>query len=135
MRMGLFDQPWHIIILLLVVLLLFGSSRLPGAAKALGESMNIFKKSMKHDDKVPDDGSNFTQATVLPQSQPAPPAPQIPASQPSPAHQAQIDELQRHARQAEREAGDFERDAVPEEANLIVREAVQRDYHRGPRTG
>lgn len=101
--MGLFDQPWHIIILLLVVLLLFGSSRLPGAAKALGESMNIFKKSMKHDDKLPDsDSPNFTQATVLPQSQPAPPAQQIPASQPSPAHQAQIDELQRQVADLQR---------------------------------
>jgi TatA/E family protein of Tat protein translocase len=101
--MGLFDQPWHIIILLLVVLLLFGSSRLPGAAKALGESMNIFKKSMKHDDKAPDsDSPNFTQASVLPQSQPAPPAPQIPASQPSPAHQAQIDELQRQVADLQR---------------------------------
>ncbi len=42
--MGLFDSPTHIIILLVVVLLLFGSSRLPGAAKALGQSMNIFKQ-------------------------------------------------------------------------------------------
>jgi TatA/E family protein of Tat protein translocase len=103
MKMGLFDQPWHIIILLLVVLLLFGSSRLPGAAKALGESMNIFKKSMKHDDKLPDaDTPGFTQATVLTQSQSVPPAPQIPASQPSVAHQAQIDELQRQVADLQR---------------------------------
>jgi sec-independent protein translocase protein TatA len=37
----------HIIILLIVVLLLFGSRRLPGAAKSLGESMHIFKKSVQ----------------------------------------------------------------------------------------
>jgi sec-independent protein translocase protein TatA len=36
----------HIIVLLIVVLLLFGSRRLPGAAKSLGESMHIFKKSV-----------------------------------------------------------------------------------------
>jgi sec-independent protein translocase protein TatA len=36
----------HIIILLIVVLLLFGSRRLPGAAKSLGQSMHIFKKSV-----------------------------------------------------------------------------------------
>jgi sec-independent protein translocase protein TatA len=37
----------HIIILLVVVLLLFGARRLPGAAKSLGESMHIFKKSVQ----------------------------------------------------------------------------------------
>ena len=37
----------HIIILVIVVLLLFGSTRLPGAAQALGKSMHIFKKSVK----------------------------------------------------------------------------------------
>ncbi len=37
----------HIIILLIVVLLLFGARRLPGAAKSLGESMHIFKKSVQ----------------------------------------------------------------------------------------
>src|ERR1700729_4515595 len=36
----------HIIILMIVVLLLFGSRRLPGAAKSLGQSMHIFKKSV-----------------------------------------------------------------------------------------
>src|ERR1700685_234250 len=41
----------HIIILLVVVLLLFGSSRLPGAANALGRSMNIFKKSVQGKDE------------------------------------------------------------------------------------
>ena len=37
----------HIIILLVVVLLLFGARRLPGAAKSLGESMHIFRKSVQ----------------------------------------------------------------------------------------
>lgn len=37
----------HIIILLIVVLLLFGARRLPGAAKSLGESMHIFKRSVQ----------------------------------------------------------------------------------------
>jgi sec-independent protein translocase protein TatA len=104
--MGLFDQPWHIIILLVVVLLLFGSSRLPGAAQALGKSMNIFKKSLRHDDDPQQsDSSNFTQATVLPPAQQsAPPAPQLSAQQPSPAHQAQIDELQRQVADLQRSA-------------------------------
>src|SRR5579875_1771721 len=37
----------HIIILLIVVLLLFGSTRLPGAAQALGKSLHIFRRSVK----------------------------------------------------------------------------------------
>ena len=40
-------QPWHWIILLLVVVLLFGSKRLPDAARSLGKSMRIFKTEVK----------------------------------------------------------------------------------------
>ncbi|MCP2265351.1 Sec-independent protein translocase subunit TatA [Promicromonospora thailandica] len=40
-------QPWHWIVLLVVVLLLFGSTRLPGLAKSVGQSMKIFRKEMK----------------------------------------------------------------------------------------
>ncbi|MCO5995490.1 Sec-independent protein translocase subunit TatA [Actinoallomurus rhizosphaericola] len=34
---------WHWLIVLAVVILLFGSTRLPGAARSLGRSMRIFK--------------------------------------------------------------------------------------------
>src|SRR5262245_36801063 len=37
----------HIIILLVVILLLFGSRRLPGAARSLGQSMHIFKRTVQ----------------------------------------------------------------------------------------
>ena len=40
-------QPWHWIILLLVVVILFGSKRLPDAARSLGKSMRIFKSEVK----------------------------------------------------------------------------------------
>lgn len=40
-------QPWHWIILLLVVVVLFGSKRLPDAARSLGKSMRIFKTEVK----------------------------------------------------------------------------------------
>ena len=40
-------QPWHWIILLLVAVLLFGSKRLPDAARSLGKSMRIFKSEVK----------------------------------------------------------------------------------------
>lgn len=39
--------PWHIIILVIVLVLFFGARRLPGAAKSLGESMHIFKRSVQ----------------------------------------------------------------------------------------
>ncbi|MGV9711314.1 Sec-independent protein translocase subunit TatA [Gordonia sp. NPDC003424] len=40
-------QPWHIILVLLVFLILFGSKKLPDAARGLGRSMRIFKSEMK----------------------------------------------------------------------------------------
>ena len=50
---GLF-APWHIIILVVVLVLLFGATRLPRAAKSLGQSMHIFKsevQGLSRDDK------------------------------------------------------------------------------------
>jgi len=49
-------QPWHWIILLVVVVLLFGAKRLPDAARSLGKSMRIFKaevKELSNDDTTP----------------------------------------------------------------------------------
>ena len=43
---GLFEG-WHVIILLVVVLLLFGYKRLPDAARSLGRSMRIFKSEVE----------------------------------------------------------------------------------------
>lgn len=50
---GLFEG-WHLVILVLVVVLLFGARRLPDAARGLGRSLRIFKsevKQMQDDDK------------------------------------------------------------------------------------
>lgn len=52
--MGLFDSPTHLLIVLVVLVLLFGSAKLPRLAKSLGESMRIFKgeaQKLQHDDK------------------------------------------------------------------------------------
>jgi sec-independent protein translocase protein TatA len=49
-------QPWHWIILLVVVVVLFGAKRLPDAARSLGKSMRIFKaevKELQHDSSEP----------------------------------------------------------------------------------
>ena len=45
-------SPWHWAILAVVIVLMFGANRLPGAARSLGTSMRIFKTEMKelHDD-------------------------------------------------------------------------------------
>ncbi|WP_311201626.1 Sec-independent protein translocase subunit TatA [Dietzia cercidiphylli] len=55
---------WHWLIVLAVVLLLFGSKKLPDAARGLGRSMRIFKseiKEMQNDDK-PAEPEALTQA-------------------------------------------------------------------------
>ena len=91
----------HIIILLVVVLLLFGSTRLPGAAQALGKSMHIFKRSVKgldDDGKLPDSGPG-NQATYVP-----PPPQQLPSPPPSQSQQAQIDALQRQLNDLQRQS-------------------------------
>ena len=36
-------QAWHIIVLVVVLILLFGAKRLPDAARSLGRSMRIIK--------------------------------------------------------------------------------------------
>jgi sec-independent protein translocase protein TatA len=47
-------RPWHIIVLVVVLILLFGAKRLPDAARALGRSMRIIKAETKglQDDDV-----------------------------------------------------------------------------------
>jgi sec-independent protein translocase protein TatA len=40
-------RPWHIIVLVGVLILLFGAKKLPDAARSLGRSMRIFKAETK----------------------------------------------------------------------------------------
>ena len=40
-------QPWHWLILAVVVIVLFGSKRLPDAARSLGKSLRIFKSEVR----------------------------------------------------------------------------------------
>lgn len=44
---------WHLLVLVLVILLLFGAAKLPALAKSMGQSARLFKgemKAMKDDD-------------------------------------------------------------------------------------
>lgn len=91
---------WHWLIVLAVVLLLFGSKKLPDAARGLGRSMRIFKSEMKEmqNDGTPaeqDQPQAITQAQpntahyAQPQAQqyqqPAPQQPPVAQPQPHPA--------------------------------------------------
>ena len=77
----LFDSPWKILIIAVVILVLFGSKKLPDAARSLGKSMRILKSEVStlHDDEKP--GATTTTAAAQ-----APPA-QI-------TQQSQVDNLQ-----------------------------------------
>ena len=86
--MGAF-KPWHWIVLIVVVLLVFGAGRLPDIARSLGQSMKVFKKEVKElredDDQPPaqiqqpQEGTYYTQPTQ--QGQTAPNGNEGPAQQ------------------------------------------------------
>ena len=73
-------QTWHIVVLLIVILLVFGSNRLPDMAKSVGQSMKVFKKEVKElrdEDEgkqppaqihQPQEGTYYTQPTQPGQS-------------------------------------------------------------------
>jgi sec-independent protein translocase protein TatA len=87
----LFDSPWKILIVAVVIIVLFGSAKLPAAARSLGKSMRILKTEvagLHKDDDEPD-------LAAAPAELWAPVAPVTPAA-PAAAvvdHQAQIDAL------------------------------------------
>lgn len=79
----LFDSPWKILIVAAVIIVLFGSAKLPAAARSLGKSMRILKTEIKdlHDDEP---------APVAPAAQPIASVPELRAQQ----AQQRIDEQQ-----------------------------------------
>lgn len=52
-------QAWHAIVLLVVILLVFGASRLPDITRNVGRSMKIFKEEVKD---LRDDGDTVKDA-------------------------------------------------------------------------
>jgi sec-independent protein translocase protein TatA len=60
-------EGWHIIVLLVVVLVLFGYKRLPDAARSLGRSMRIFKSEV---DTMRGDGDDKAKDAPKPASPP-----------------------------------------------------------------
>jgi sec-independent protein translocase protein TatA len=56
-------QPWHLILLAIIVIVLFGGKKLPELGKGLGEGLKGFKDGMKgigSDDKPADTAHNVT---------------------------------------------------------------------------
>jgi sec-independent protein translocase protein TatA len=72
--------PWHLLIIAIVFVLLFGARRLPDGARSLGRSMRILKSELKgmHDDDDPEQRAQ--QAGQVPA--PLPPAAVAPAPAP-----------------------------------------------------
>lgn len=62
--MGLFREPWVIILIIVLVLLLFAAPKLPAFAKSLGQSMRIFRKEVKtmKDERAADADDDATKA-------------------------------------------------------------------------
>ena len=44
-------KPWHLLVLAIVFLVLFGSKRLPDSARSLGRSLRIFKSEVQEMNK------------------------------------------------------------------------------------
>ena len=79
----LFDSPLKILIIAIVVLVLFGSKKMPVAARSLGRSMRILKAEVS---KIHDDDDEQPEPGTQPQALTAP------------TQQAQIDALQQQIR-------------------------------------
>ena len=98
----LFDSPWKILIVAIVLIVLFGSKKLPHAARSLGQSMRILKKEVQglHEDET----ASGTPGSAASGSSAAFPAPaEIAASQQQPDQsQTQIDALQQQIRDLQR---------------------------------
>lgn len=93
-------QGWHLIILVLLVVLLFGAKRLPDAARSIGKSMKIFKAETK--DLAGDKSASHEDAEPVETKQiPATPAPAPATDQQVADLQRQLDELKKQQQSAD----------------------------------
>jgi sec-independent protein translocase protein TatA len=95
----LFDSPWKVLIIAVVVLVLFGSRKMPAAARSLGRSMRILKSEVHklHDDDEPEEAE----------------AP-APAALTESSRQQQIDQLQQQVRDLQQQAAPVNTGAAAE---------------------
>ncbi len=82
----IFDSPWQLLILVLILVLLFGAKRLPDAARGLGRSLRILKSEVKEmqDDGKPAAGSTTPATAARPEPLEGRVVEPNPASTPSP---------------------------------------------------
>ena len=104
----LFDSPWKVLIVAIVLIVLFGSKKLPDAARSLGKSMRILKTEVGslHEDETTSRASNGSGAPAAfpPAAEIAASQQPVPAAQPVDQSQAQIDALQQQIRDLQRAA-------------------------------
>lgn len=62
---------WHWLIVLVIVLLVFGTKRLGGIGKDVGDAIKDFKKGMKDDDKPAGNLSDDSRRADAPQDVPS----------------------------------------------------------------
>ena len=65
-----FVSPWHIILIVLVALLLFGGKRLKDSMRGLGEGIKEFKKAMKDDEEPKKDATPPSKEEEKPKTDP-----------------------------------------------------------------
>ncbi|MGC4932300.1 Sec-independent protein translocase subunit TatA [Gordonia sp. DT30] len=80
---------WHWVIVLVVLVLLFGSKKLPDAARGLGQSLRIFKSEVQEMQK---DGEPEPTKTAEPE-----PPRELSASAERPTHDAAADNTKKSA--------------------------------------
>lgn len=56
-------SAWHVVVLVLLVLLLFGANRLPDLARSVGQSLKILKTEVKD---LGDDGTSPSRKDAAP---------------------------------------------------------------------
>ena len=67
----LFDSPWKVLIVAVVLIVLFGSKKLPDAARSLGRAMRILKNEVSdlHHDESGTEAQTTPRATAGPPAQ------------------------------------------------------------------
>jgi sec-independent protein translocase protein TatA len=97
-------SPWHWAIIAVVVILLFGSKKLPDAARSLGKSLRIFKSEVRElqNEGKAQDAPPAAPAPVRSESidAPATPAPASPAPATPASEQPHNDQSHTDARPA-----------------------------------
>jgi sec-independent protein translocase protein TatA len=86
-------SPWHLLIIAVIFVVLFGAKKLPDSARSLGRAMRIFKAEttgLRHDEE-----GKAQPAQQLPNPAPAAAAPPLPADDGTTVNGVPLSEAQR----------------------------------------